>query len=56
VFRIEPGTSVTSTLGGRIEGRQRLARGNLRAGSIVFDYNGRAGVWPTGNLKYPENV
>lgn len=41
--------------GGRIEGSQRLGcEMTIRAGSIVFDYNGRAGTpWREAGIDYP---
>ena len=57
VFRLEKGNfSYLDVIGGRIEGPERLVTEmTLRAGRIVFDYNGRSGVpWRTGDLKYPE--
>jgi dihydroorotase len=56
-FRMDKGSfGYLDVIGGRIEGRERLVcELTVRAGRIVFDYNGRAGVpWRTGDLKYPE--
>ena len=57
VFRLDKGAfGYLDVIGGRIEGRERLVTEmTVRAGRIVFDHNGRAGVpWRTGDLKYPE--
>jgi dihydroorotase len=57
VFRLDKGNfGFADVVGGRIEGNQRLGcEMTLRAGKIVYDFNGRAAVpWGTGNLKYPE--
>lgn len=57
VMRLERGSfGFVDVVGGRIEGKERLGcEMTLRAGKIVFDFNGRAGVpWRTGKLKYPE--
>ena len=41
--------------GGRIEGSQRLGcEMTIRAGRVVFDFNGRAGLpWREAKIKYP---
>jgi dihydroorotase len=57
IFRMDKGNfGFADVVGGRIEGNQRLGcEMTLRAGKIVYDFNGRAAVpWGTGNLKYPE--
>jgi dihydroorotase len=57
VLRLENGRfGFADVAGGRIEGSQRLAcEMTIRAGKLVFDFNGRAAVpWRKGNLRYPE--
>jgi dihydroorotase len=41
--------------GGRVEGAERLGcEMTVRAGKIVFDFNGRAGLaWREGHIEYP---
>jgi len=56
VLRLEHGTfGYVDVRGGRIEGTERLGcEMTLRAGKIVFDFNGRAGVpWRDGHIEYP---
>jgi dihydroorotase len=57
LMRLEKGSfGFVDVVGGRIEGKERIGcEMTLRAGKIVFDFNGRAGVpWREGKLKYPE--
>jgi dihydroorotase len=57
VLRLEHGKfGYVDTSGGRIEGNDRLGcEMTLRAGKIVFDFNGRAGVpWKTSHIEYPK--
>lgn len=57
VLRLERGRfGYVDVVGGKIEGDQRLAcEMTIRAGEIVFDYNGRAGVpWRGAELDYPK--
>jgi len=57
VLRLERGRfGFVDVRGGRIEGGERLGcEMTIRAGSIVFDFNGRAGVpWREANIQYPE--
>jgi|SRR5687768_3145835 len=57
VWRLENGAfGFVDVVGGRIEAKQRLGcEMTVRAGKIVFDFNGRAGVpWRKGTFKYPE--
>jgi len=56
VLRVERGKfGYVDTKGGRIEGSERLGcEMTLRAGKIVYDLNGRAGVaWRGANIQYP---
>jgi dihydroorotase len=56
VLRLENGKfGYVDVKGGRIEGNARLGcEMTLRAGRIVFDFNGRAGVpWRDGHIDYP---
>jgi dihydroorotase len=56
VLRLEQGKfGYVDVRGGRIEGSQRLgAEMTIRAGKIVYDLNGRAGVsWRDGKIQYP---
>jgi dihydroorotase len=56
VLRLERGQfGFVDVKGGRIEGNQRLGcEMTLRSGTIVFDFNGRAGTpWRTGHINYP---
>lgn len=56
VLRLENGKfGYVDVKGGRIEGNGRLGcEMTLRAGRIVFDFNGRAGVpWRDGHIDYP---
>ncbi len=56
VLRLERGKfGFVDVKGGRIEGAERLGcEMTLRAGKIVFDVNGRAGVpWRDGHIGYP---
>jgi dihydroorotase len=57
VLRLEHGKfGYVDTSGGRIEGSDRLGcEMTLRAGKIVFDFNGRAGVpWKNSHIEYPK--
>ncbi len=57
VLRMEKGKfGYVDVRGGRIEGSQRLGcEMTVRAGKIVFDFNGRAGVpWREGKIEYPK--
>ncbi len=57
VLRLERGRfAFTDVKGGKIDGTQRLGcEMTLRAGKIVFDYNGRAGTpWREANIVYPD--
>jgi dihydroorotase len=57
VLRLEQGRfGYVDTSGGRIEGSDRLGcEMTVRAGKIVFDLNGRAGVpWKTSHIEYPK--
>lgn len=53
---VDFGFGFIDVVGGRIEGKQRLGcEMTVRAGKVVFDFNGRAGTpWRDGNLRYPE--
>jgi dihydroorotase len=56
VLRLETGKfGFVDVRGGRIEGTQRIGcEMTIRAGRIVFDFNGRAGTpWRKGPLDYP---
>ncbi len=56
VLRLETGNfGFVDVRGGRITGNQRLGcEMTIRAGKIVFDYNGRAGTpWRTAPIDYP---
>jgi dihydroorotase len=56
VLRLEQGKfGFVDVKGGRIEGNTRLGcEMTLRAGKIVYDFNGRAGVpWRAGHIEYP---
>jgi dihydroorotase len=56
VLRLEHGRfGFVDVKGGRVEGTDRIGcEMTLRAGKIVFDFNGRAGVpWREGHLSYP---
>ncbi|MCP5116161.1 MAG: amidohydrolase family protein [bacterium] len=56
VLRLEQGEfGYVDVRGGRIEGDQRLGcEMTLRAGKIVFDFNGRAGTaWREADIEYP---
>ena len=56
VLRLDNGNfGFVDVRGGRITGNQRLAcEMTIRAGQIVFDFNGRAGVpWRTAPIVYP---
>jgi dihydroorotase len=56
VLRLERGKfGYVDVKGGRIDGDQRLGcEMTLRAGKIVFDFNGRAGLpWREGKIQYP---
>ena len=56
VLRLETGRfGYVDVKGGRIEGSQRLGcEMTVRAGKIVFDFNGRAGMaWREANIDYP---
>ncbi len=56
VLRLEEGDfGFVDVKGGRISGRQRLGcEMTIRAGEIVFDFNGRAGVpWREARIDYP---
>ena len=56
VLRLERGNfGFVDVKGGRIEGNGRLGcEMTLRAGKIVFDFNGRAGTpWRDGHIDYP---
>lgn len=58
VLRVERGVfGYVDSRGGRIEGDQRLGcEMTLRAGKIVFDFNGRAGLpWRDSHLAYPKH-
>ncbi len=57
VLRLDEGQfGFVDVKGGRIEGRQRLGcEMTIRAGKIVFDFNGRAGApWREADIEYPE--
>jgi dihydroorotase len=57
VLRLDHGKfGFVDVKGGRIEGTERLGcEMTLRAGKIVFDFNGRAGVpWRTSHIEYPD--
>ncbi|MCP5109633.1 MAG: amidohydrolase/deacetylase family metallohydrolase, partial [bacterium] len=57
VLRLDEGQfGFVDVKGGRIEGRQRLGcELTIRAGKIVFDFNGRAGApWREADIEYPE--
>ncbi len=57
VLRLDRGRfGYVDVVGGKIEGDRRLAcEMTVRAGEIVFDYNGRAGVpWRGAELDYPK--
>jgi dihydroorotase len=56
VLRLERGNfGFVDVKGGRMEGNQRLGcEMTLRAGKIVYDFNGRAGSpWREGHIEYP---
>ena len=56
VLRVERGNfGYVDVKGGRIDGDQRLGcEMTLRAGKIVYDLNGRAGVpWRGADIAYP---
>jgi dihydroorotase len=56
VLRLEQGKfGYVDVKGGRIEGSQRLGcEMTVRAGKIVYDFNGRVGVpWREGKIEYP---
>ena len=56
ILRLEQGKfGYVDVKGGRIEGSQRLGcEMTVRAGKIVYDFNGRAGVpWREGKIEYP---
>jgi dihydroorotase len=56
VLRLDQGEyGFVDVLNGRIEGAQRLGcEMTIRAGEIVFDFNGRSGVaWRDADLQYP---
>jgi dihydroorotase len=56
VLRLERGKfGFVDVKGGSIDGTARLGcEMTLRAGKIVYDFNGHAGVpWRTGNIQYP---
>jgi dihydroorotase len=56
VLRLEQGKfGYVDVRGGRIEGSQRLGcEMTVRAGKIVYDFNGRVGVpWREGKIEYP---
>src|SRR5262249_38935006 len=56
VLRLERGNfGYVDNRGGRLAGDQRLGcEMTLRAGKIVFDFNGRAGVpWRGSKIEYP---
>jgi dihydroorotase len=56
VLRLETGKfGFVDVRGGRIEGTRRLGcEMTIRAGRIVFDYNGRAGTpWRKAKIEYP---
>jgi dihydroorotase len=56
VLRLEQGKfGYVDVRGGRIEGSHRLGcEMTVRAGKIVYDFNGRAGVpWREGKIEYP---
>lgn len=56
VLRLEHGKfGYVDNRGGRIEGNERIGcEMTIRAGKIVFDFNGRAGVpWKTSHIEYP---
>lgn len=57
VLRVDQGQfGFVDVRGGRITGTQRIGcELTLRAGSIVFDYNGRAGTpWSEADIEYPD--
>jgi dihydroorotase len=57
VLRLDKGDfGFVDVRGGRITGTQRLGcEMTIRAGRVVFDFNGRAGApWRTAPLRYPE--
>ncbi len=56
VLRLDRGNfGFLDARGGRIEGTERLGcEATVRAGRLVFDYNGRAGApWRNANIRYP---
>jgi dihydroorotase len=56
VLRLDKGKfGFVDVRGGRIEGSERLGcEMTIRAGRIVFDFNGRAGIpWRKANIQYP---
>ena len=56
VLRLDEGDfGFVDVRGGRIEGSQRLrCEMTIRAGKIVFDFNGRAGTpWRDADIDYP---
>jgi dihydroorotase len=56
VLRLEHGKfGFVDVKGGRVEGAERLGcEMTVRAGKIVFDFNGRAGLaWREGHIEYP---